>query len=78
MGGIRFTVTLAGGLGFGDLTSDKDGCALVIIPGAIPRESWPIVAQMEIPQTFTYVPVGDAKITLAYPDARATFLFSQP
>ena len=76
--GMRFMITLSGGAGFGDLTSDKEGCALVIIPGALPRESWPIVAQMDVPQTFAYVPVGDVKILLAYAGTRADFLFSQP
>jgi len=78
IGGMSFSVTLSEGTGFGALTSDNDGCASTIIPMGLPREAWPVVAQMKMPQTSTYIPIGEIRVTLEYPDTRADFLFSQP
>jgi hypothetical protein len=77
IGGISFTVTMSDGTGFGEITSDSDGCATTIIPMGLPKESWPVLAQMTLPQTSAYIPIGDIKVTLDYPDTQVDFLFSQ-
>lgn len=78
IGGMSFTITLSEGTGFGEITSDSDGCATTIIPMGLSKESWPVVAQMTLPQTSAYIPIGDIKVTLEYPDTQVDFLFSQP
>lgn len=78
IGGISFTITLSEGTGFGAITSNDDGCATTIVPMGLPKESWPVVAQMTMPQTPAYIPIGDIKATLEYPDTRVDFLFSHP
>lgn len=78
LGDIKFTVTLSRGAGFGAVTSQKDGCASILIPSALSETSWPVVAAMKIPPALKVVPVGDQPKTLVYPDTHADFLFKQP
>ncbi|HMN62360.1 MAG TPA: hypothetical protein PJ988_18485 [Anaerolinea sp.] len=78
IGEMKFTITLSKGAGFGGLTSDKDGCASILIPSPLSETSWPVLARMEVPPALKVVPVGDNLTTLEYPDTHADFLFTQP
>ena len=77
LGGFTFVVTLAGGAGFAAETSESH-CALATVPLALPRESWPVVARMELPEDVPYVPIGPVEVTLVYPESQADFLFGVP
>jgi len=77
LGGFTFVVTLAGGAGFGAETS-KSHCALATVPAALLRESWPVVARMELPEDVPYVPIGPLEVTLVYPESQADFIFGAP
>lgn len=78
IGEMSFSVTLAEGTGFGSVTSDGSGCAHVLIPVALPEEGWPVVVEMTVPESLDYVPGGEVRKTLAYPETRADFLFAPP
>lgn len=78
IGEMIFSVNLAEGTGFGSVTSDGSGCAHVLIPMALPEEGWPVVVEMVVPESLGYVPVKEVRKTLAYPETRADFLFSEP
>jgi hypothetical protein len=75
LGGMTFTVTLAGGAGFGADTSE-DECAFTTVPAALPAEAWPIVARMAAPEGAPYEPIGPSEVTLEYPHTQADFLFT--
>ena len=77
LGGVTFVVTLAGGAGF-EVETSESHCALAAVPAALPRESWPVVARMELPEDFPYAPIGPAEVTLEYPESQADFLFGMP
>jgi len=77
LGGFTFVVTLAGGAGFGAETSESC-CAFAGVPAALPREAWPVVARMELPDDVPYAPIGPAEVTLLYPESQADFLFGVP
>ena len=74
--GADFMVTLAQGAGFGARTFERDGCATVVVPSALPDYAWPVTVEMTLPASLTYAPAGEASISLAYPNTRADFLFT--
>jgi hypothetical protein len=74
--GADYVVTLSQGAGFGSHTFERDGCATVVVPSALPESAWPVVVEMALPAPLSYVAVGEASFTLTYPDTRADFLFS--
>ena len=74
LGGLTFTVTLAGGAGFGDETSEGQ-CAFITVPSALPAEAWPIVARMIVPDDLEFKPIGSSTVTLEFSQTRAEFLF---
>jgi hypothetical protein len=73
LGGMMFTVTLAGGTGFGGDTSGGQ-CAFITVPAALPTEAWPILARMVVPEGAGYEPIGPSEVTLEYRQTRANFL----
>jgi hypothetical protein len=73
---VTFTISLAGGGGFGDRTSG-DGCGMVVIPGGLKETHWPVTARMQPPEGANLELVGPAEILLGYPKTHADFLFSQ-
>lgn len=75
LGGMTFTVTLIGGGGFGDETSEER-CAFITIPGGLPPGMWPVLARLEAPDDSPYDAIGPLEIELEYPDTRAEFLFA--
>ena len=75
VGGVAFTVTLAGGTGFGGATSEGR-CAFITIPADLREDAWPILARMEAPKESPYEPIGPSEIILEYRDTRADFLFT--
>jgi hypothetical protein len=75
LGGMTFTVTLAGGGGFGADTSEGE-CAFITVPAALPAEAWPILARIAAPDGAAYEAIGPSEVTLEYPDTRADFLFT--
>jgi hypothetical protein len=78
IGGMEFTITLSGGAGFGAPTSGLDGCAVVVIPGGLSAEHWPIVAKMANGEGLEYIPLDEDGLVLEYPDTRSNFLFLRP
>ena len=76
LGGMTYTVTLAGGAGFGAGTSDG-GCASIIVPGGLSETAWPVQARMAIPDGDAYESIGPSQVTLEYPQTRAEFLFKE-
>jgi len=78
IGEMKFAITLSKGAGFGGITSKIDGCASILIPSPLSETAWPVEASMEIPPLIKYVPVGDKKVTVKYPDTHVDFLFKQP
>ena len=72
-----FVVTLREGIGFGDSTTAR-GCAMVVVPGGLSEESWPVTVRMEPPEETSYELVGPAEVVLEYPDGHADFLFANP
>jgi len=74
LGGLTFTITLAGGMGFGGGTGDGR-CGFILVPGALPADAWPIMARMVVPEDFGFKAVGPTEIMLQHPQRRAEFLF---
>jgi hypothetical protein len=75
LGGMTFTVTLPGGIGFGGETSEGY-CARITVPGTLPADAWPILARMVASEGVTYEPIGPSEVTLEYSHTRADFLFT--
>jgi hypothetical protein len=74
LGGFTFTITLAGGAGFGAETAEGQ-CATVIVPSALPEDSWPVTARISIPEGSGYEAVGSTEVALEYPQTKAEFPF---
>ena len=74
LAGFTFTVTLAGGAGFGAKTSEGQ-CATIIVPSALPKESWPVIARMVTSGGAGYEAVGSSEVVLEYPQTKADFQF---
>jgi hypothetical protein len=70
-----FVVTLRGVGGLGAPTPES-GCAMVIIPGGLNEESWPVTTRMEPPPESSYELVSPAEVVLDYPESHADFLFT--
>ena len=73
---MHFTITLAGGGGFGGRTPEK-GCAMVIIPGGLEESHWPVKARMLPPEGSSYELIGEEEILLEYPKTHADFLYTE-
>jgi hypothetical protein len=73
---MTFTITLAGGGGFGGRTSE-DNCAMVIIPGGLAEASWPVRASMQPQNSASYEWISPAEILLEHAETHADFLFSR-
>lgn len=72
---LTFTVTLAGGGGFGSQTNET-GCATVTVPGGASEDFYPLWLEMVPEDAHLYVPIHSAQIVLEYPDTKAAFLFA--
>ena len=77
IGGAAFSVTLQGGGGFGDFTSEES-CAFVTVPGGLSEEHWPVKASMRLPEGMNYEPMGPVEIVMEQYESRAEFLFAAP
>jgi hypothetical protein len=74
LGGMTFTVTLAGGTGFGARSSESE-CVVILVPAALPAEAWPVLARISAPDGTAYEAVGSTEVTLQYPETRVDVLY---
>ena len=72
LGGFTFTITLAGGAGFGAETAEGQ-CATIIVPSALTEDSWPVNARISIPEGSGYEAIGSTEVALEYPQTKAEF-----
>jgi hypothetical protein len=76
--GAMLLVSLNGLPGFGAPTA-SNGCATIVVPGGLKRDSWPVVLSVSPPVEDAGLElVEPTEHVLEYPDSSGDFLFSRP
>jgi hypothetical protein len=75
IGGLSYSFTLEGGVGFGAESGDGE-CGFVTVPAALPPEAWPIVVRVEVEEPYANTPGASTVIALEWPATRADFPFA--
>lgn len=76
--GAMLLVSLKGRAGFGAPTA-SNGCATIVVPGGLNKESWPVTLSINPPTEDAGLElVKPTEHVLEYPDSSGDFLFSRP